>query len=103
MARKKTTRRKIFKLLGWLTLLILLLAAAGTTLWGFYLARQVETRFEGRRWSIPSRVYSDITLLFPGQGINPPAFAQKLRRLGYRKVTHPPEQARRDAQWQRLC
>ncbi len=92
MARKKTTRRKIFKLLGWLTLLILLLAAAGTTLWGFYLARQVETRFEGRRWSIPSRVYSDITLLFAGQGINPPAFDQKLRRLGYRKVTHRPEQ-----------
>ncbi len=65
------------------------------SLWGFYLARQVETRFEGRRWSMPARVYSDSTLLFPGQKINPSAFEQKLRRLGYREVdnnpTHPGE------------
>lgn len=57
----------------------------------FYLSVQIEKRFSGRRWSIPSKVFSDTTLLYPGQSFHRISLEQKLERLGYRKVNHPPE------------
>jgi penicillin-binding protein 1B len=60
---------------------------------GFYgrtLYHQVEERFAGRRWSIPSRVYSDVTLLYPGLSIDRPALLRKLHRLDYRPVDNLP-------------
>jgi penicillin-binding protein 1B len=72
-------------------LLILTIGAAvGLGLYGQTLRRQVEERFAGRRWSIPSRVYSDVTLLYPGLAINRPALLRKLYRLDYRPVDHAP-------------
>jgi len=56
----------------------------------WYLSIQIDKRFSGRRWSIPSKVYSDTTILYPGQKINRALFNEKLRRLGYRKVVHKP-------------
>ncbi len=72
---------------------LIILTAAGATGLGFYgraLHRQVEERFAGRRWSIPSRVYSDVGLLYPGLNINRPALLRKLNRLDYRPVDHAP-------------
>ena len=74
------------------TLLIFILAVAALAIYGWYLSAQVEKRFSARRWSIPSTVYSDTTLLYPGQHFNPPIFAEKLFNLGYRAVTHLPAQ-----------
>lgn len=54
----------------------------------FYLTdlmKGLETRFSGRLWDIPSKVYSDITLLYPDQSINLPSLSAKLSRLGYRE------------------
>ncbi len=79
------------RLLGALTLLALL-GAVVLGLYGRSLYRQVEERFAGRRWSIPSRVYSDVTLLYPGLAVNRPALLRKLHRLAYRPVDHPPRQ-----------
>ena len=56
------------------------------------LSSQVEKRFSGRRWSIPSKVFSDITVLYPGQKINRELFLSKLNRLGYRKIFQKPKQ-----------
>lgn len=56
----------------------------------FYLFVGIESRFESRRWSIPSTVYSDTTLLYPGGRINPAAFLDKLGRLEYRAVDRTP-------------
>jgi penicillin-binding protein 1B len=53
-----------------------------------YLSIQIDKRFSGRRWSIPSKVYSDTTILYPGQKINHTLLDEKLRRLGYREVSH---------------
>jgi penicillin-binding protein 1B len=50
----------------------------------------IEKRFAGRLWRIPSTVYSDTTILFPGQGVNLNLFSQKLRQLGYRDVSALP-------------
>ena len=60
--------------------------------YGWYLSAQVENRFSARRWSIPSTVYSDTTLLYPGQRLNPSLFNEKLVNLGYRRVQHLPSQ-----------
>ena len=72
-------------------LLILTMGGAvGLGVYGRALYRQVEDRFAGRRWSIPSRVYSDVTLLYPGLTIDRPALLRKLHRLDYRPVDNPP-------------
>ncbi len=50
------------------------------------LAYQIDRRFSGRRWSIPSRVFSDTTLLYPGLTVNRETFLAKLHNLGYREI-----------------
>jgi len=62
----------------------------GMLLYCLYLSSQIDERFSGRRWSIPSRVFSDVTILYPGQKINRTLFYEKLRCLGYRGVSHEP-------------
>jgi penicillin-binding protein 1B len=65
-------------------------AVAGLGVYVGYLAVQIDGRFSSRRWQIPSTVYSDSTLLFPGQGCNRDLFLAKLEALGYRRVNRPP-------------
>ena len=70
---------------------ILVLAFAVIGIYGWQLSGKVEGRFSSRRWSIPSKVYSDTMLLYPGQPINRVLFQKKLGRLGYRKVAWLPK------------
>nr|CBX27795.1 hypothetical protein N47_C18530 [uncultured Desulfobacterium sp.] len=56
-----------------------------------FLSNRIDKRFAGRRWNIPSRVYSDTILMYKGQQINPALFVEKLTRLGYRKTDRSPE------------
>ncbi|MBW2467730.1 MAG: transglycosylase domain-containing protein, partial [Deltaproteobacteria bacterium] len=74
------------------SLLIIVLAGIALLLYAWHLSAQVEKRFSARRWSIPSTVYSDTTLLYPGQQINPARFRNKLSNLGYRSVKTVPSQ-----------
>ncbi|MBW2516572.1 MAG: hypothetical protein JRE88_07310, partial [Deltaproteobacteria bacterium] len=74
------------------SLLIIVLAGIALLLYAWHLSAQVEKRFSARRWSIPSTVYSDTTLLYPGQQINPARFRNKLSNLGYRSVKAVPSQ-----------
>ncbi|OQY05181.1 MAG: hypothetical protein B6I22_07880, partial [Desulfobacteraceae bacterium 4572_123] len=69
----------------------ILLLITGLILYGWYLSAKVEKRFAGRRWSIPSTVFSDITILYPGQRTNRLLFNKKLNSLGYHEVSHNPE------------
>ena len=63
----------------------------GLMLYCWHLSTQIDKRFSARRWSIPSRVFSDITVVYPGQRINRGFFHEKLARLGYREVFRQPE------------
>jgi penicillin-binding protein 1B len=74
------------------TLLIFLLGGIALVMYAWHLSGQVERRFSARRWSIPSTVYSDTTLLYPGQHINPARFSKKLFNLGYHSVKRVPSQ-----------
>ena len=73
-------------------LIIFAAGVVGLAAYGWYLSTQVEKRFSARRWSIPSTVYSDTMLIYPGQHFNPTLFAQKLFNLGYRAVDRLPSQ-----------
>jgi penicillin-binding protein 1B len=74
--------------------LLALVAIGGVVsgIYGWRLYHDVEQRFSGRRWSIPSQIFSDASLLYPGMRINRPLFLRKLHRLGYRSVKHVPRQ-----------
>lgn len=71
----------------------LALLVLGVILSGYclYLSIKIDQRFSGRRWRIPSKVFSDTTILYPGQPINRTLFHEKLKRLGYREVPGKPE------------
>lgn len=73
------------------TTIALVLIGMGLVLYCWHLSFQIDERFSGRRWSIPSRVFSDTTLIYRGQVINLPLFRDKLDQLRYRKVSHGPK------------
>ena len=74
---------------------LLILAVAGAVVLAagiWQLSREVDKRFSGRRWSIPSQIYSDVTLLYPGMRLNRSLFVRKLHRLGYSPVESRPRE-----------
>ncbi|HUY27736.1 MAG TPA: PBP1A family penicillin-binding protein [Candidatus Binataceae bacterium] len=50
------------------------------------LEQEVVTRFSGKRWNIPSRIYSDSTIVYPGQNLNDLGFFDRLARLNYHRI-----------------
>ncbi|MCX8044539.1 MAG: PBP1A family penicillin-binding protein [Desulfobacterota bacterium] len=52
---------------------------------------KIEDRFSRRIWDVPSKIYTDSTILRPGQTMGPSQLEEKLVRLGYRAVTSPPK------------
>ncbi len=63
----------------------------GASIYCWILTERVATRFEGRKWQIPSVIYSDTTLLYPGRKIDLAAFTDRLKGIGYRPTLEAPE------------
>lgn len=76
-------RRPILLVFGGLLLSGVVVLAHFTT--------RVAQRFEGRRWNLPSRIYSDLYVLRPGDAATQAGLVAKLARLYYREVPGPPE------------
>jgi penicillin-binding protein 1B len=55
------------------------------------LDRIVTDRFEGNKWSLPSKLYSDAFVVHPGQDIKKSDLSDRLARLGYHSVSARPE------------
>ncbi|MCX7823422.1 MAG: PBP1A family penicillin-binding protein [Syntrophobacterales bacterium] len=55
----------------------------------FYFSWQVEKRFSGQRWSIPSYIFSDTVILFPGIPLSLETLSKMLERRFYRKGFQP--------------
>lgn len=53
-----------------------------------YLDYNVRTQFEGKRWSIPARVYASPVELYAGYNISSAKFEELLQTLHYRLDTH---------------
>jgi penicillin-binding protein 1B len=83
----------------WRNRTVLGLALSGVILAGLatvlYYTAVVVNRFDGRRWILPSRIYSDIYVLRPGDQSTPGALAAKLGRLLYQKQEGEPGRAGR--------
>jgi 1A family penicillin-binding protein len=50
------------------------------------LQQEVVLRFSSKRWNIPSRIYSDATIVYPGQKLGDIGFFERLARLNYHPV-----------------
>ena len=62
-----------------------------------FLDYQVKSRFEGKRWAVPARVYGRPMELYPGAAISIEQLVAELKRLGYRKA----RSAKQVASWSR--
>jgi len=50
-----------------------------------YLNDKIQTKFDGKRWAIPARVYARPLDLYPGAAISPKQLETEIRLLGYRQ------------------
>ncbi|MBT8489839.1 MAG: transglycosylase domain-containing protein, partial [Deltaproteobacteria bacterium] len=92
MERNRRSKKVFLKRLMVVTTVGLVIASVGLALYMWYLATIIDKRFSARRWSLPSRVYSDSMLLYPGQTVNLTLFYETLHHLEYRDVSRRPEQ-----------
>src|SRR5512134_2837744 len=82
MARKKLPtrlRRHLQRGVAVLALLLLIVAVVVVAV----LDRRVTAQFEGRRWTLPARVYAQPIELYVAQSLSAQRFAEELERLGY--------------------
>ena len=56
-----------------------------------YFTTRVVARFDGRRWNLPSRIYSDLYVLRPGDAPSTAGLAAKLERLFYQEIDGAPD------------
>ena len=61
-------------------------AAIGIAAYLLVVDREITARFEGRRWSLPARVYAVPMAIYAGLRLEPRDFVAELRRLGYREA-----------------
>ena len=80
-SRERRSRRKLP--LGKSLAVAGALVLAGLLVAGVVIERQVTAKWEGRKWNIPSRIYSDAFLLHPGRRLDAGDFEARLERLGY--------------------
>lgn len=80
--RARPPRRSRFWRLFWRVSLIGLVLLAG---WTVYLDAVVTSRFEGRRFEVPSRVYARPLELYDGAGISADALQRELELSGFRR------------------
>jgi len=76
-------RRTIFKVISISVVVVLVLIA----ILALYVYKQSVGKFEIRRLSLPTRIFTDFTPLRGGVVLGPDDLAEKLNRLGYRQVT----------------
>src|SRR5512143_266389 len=55
-----------------------------------YVTSIVVSRFDGRRWNLPSRIYSDLTVLRVGDAVSTDRVEAKLERLLYQRDAGTP-------------
>ncbi|HLD74633.1 MAG TPA: PBP1A family penicillin-binding protein [Bdellovibrionota bacterium] len=83
----------MFKKISFTLLLIFFFFLLSFVLYYFHLNSIIKSKFEGRKWDIPSKVFSGNYLLYPGLKLHVQQFEERLERLKYKKINMPhPEQ-----------
>ncbi len=80
--QRKSIWRVLFSFCLKLSLILSVFAAVGL----FYLDAQIRTKFEGKRWSIPAKVYARPLDLYAGLELSIADLKVELKGLGYRFV-----------------
>jgi penicillin-binding protein 1B len=73
---------------------LLVVTTSGIVFGAWYLRdweKTVIEKFEGKKWRLPSKIYSDSYLLYIGISLRPDELREKLRRLGYQEVAGAPK------------
>ncbi len=97
-SRKKKSSRKTKKTSGFRRfikktfLYLLIFGTIGLTLYTLYLNSIIKDKFEGRRWSIPAKVYARALEIYPGVRLSAGQLEKELRLAGYRKDKSPSTQ-----------
>lgn len=92
-------------LLVWVALGFTLLTMVVVGIWSIYLDKVLREKFEGKKWSLPARVYSRPLELYEGLPLTPVLFEKELEALGYRTtatVTSSGQVSRRAASAQEV-
>jgi len=76
-------RRTVFKVISISVVVVIALIAA----LALYVYKQSVGKFEIRRLSLPTRIFTDFTPLHGGVVLGPDDLAEKLNRLGYRQAS----------------
>lgn len=87
-------KRTFIRLVKVSAALLFLLVLGGLGLGGWYvwhLSTVVQTKFEGRKWEFPSKIYADSKIIYPGMSFPASQIREKLRRLGYRTSRSRPK------------
>jgi len=90
--------KKFFKKYWPHLLVVILVPILVFGLWVLQLDHQITTQFEGRRWTLPARVYAQPLELYAGQSLSANELQTELQRLGYQPV----QQVTRSGSFQRL-
>jgi penicillin-binding protein 1B len=77
------SRRTVFKVISISVVVVIALIA----ILALYVYKQSVGKFEIRRLSLPTRIFTDFTPLRGGVVLGPDDLAEKLNRLGYRQVS----------------
>ena len=88
-SRKKTAAKSrhgwaLLKLWFWYAVGFAVIAAG---LWVVYLDFVVRDKFDGKKWSLPARVYARPLELYEGMALTPTLLESELNALGYRFVS----------------
>lgn len=79
---RKSKARRAF---GWLAKFSIVGAVVLAVLMA-YLDAQVRSKFEGKRWALPAKVYARPLELYPGLQLKPKHLIQELKQIGYERV-----------------
>lgn len=89
--RKRARSRRTVGRRGRLFLFGAVLVGAAALAYAAYLDVSIRAQFDGKRWSVPARVYARPLELYPGLPLRPDELLAELRLLGYRPVERPVE------------
>lgn len=82
-----------FKLIGKIGRVVVLLILLGLSGYIYYLDVTIREAFDGRKFSLPARVYGRALELYPGLKLTPEQFVEELRAISYHENPEPNEAA----------
>ncbi len=89
-SRKRRTRSLRWRFVLFLfTLSVFALLIASIYLLILYL--EITSKFEGRIWEYPSKIYSEAQIIYKGQDMPQSFLAGKMKRMGYGKIDSAPQ------------